>query len=49
MPELTIKENPIELIQIEEDITCTCREDRVQVCPVCRARIAEELGESIPY
>jgi len=27
---------------------CTCREDRAQACPVCRARIAAQ-GDEIPF
>jgi len=31
------------------DNECTCREDRAQACPVCRARIRETLVDEIPF
>lgn len=29
--------------------TCTCRPDSVEACPVCKARIREHYGDTIPF
>ena len=31
------------------DNECTCRPNDAQACPVCRARIAAQLGDEIPF
>ena len=35
--------------KLNEPGECECREDRVMVCPHCRAVIRQSIGDEIPY